>query len=202
MKNIGNEFSPLITFWQFVKATGMDYNEFKSTLGFNKRNELLLRDLWDKIHFGNVKFEVIQKEFVKSDLNAIISAFLHFLYKAQTGIDIESLEKVEDFNNDIIDWDNDKLYDTYEKLYKRMPEVPFITELIKFDENRNRKKPYHFYITSLERKIPNGPFTIREYDSDRDDIEEYQSNQMHCPLVYDWIKGNGEELQKAGNFKT
>ena len=29
MKNIDSSFSPLITFWQFVKATGMDYNEFK-----------------------------------------------------------------------------------------------------------------------------------------------------------------------------
>lgn len=221
MKSKNPNQDVLITFWQFVKATGMDYNEFKSTLGFSKKDELIIRDIWDRIHDGNIKFEIFEKEFNEKKLKGgteslsdHILPFLKFLYSAQTGITNDKVDEsindrvnefsyVNDFNKDIVNWDDDRIYDTYEKLYQRMPEVPFITKLLHFNEDSKRTNdPVHLYITTVERKIPGGPFTVREYDSDRDSVEEYQTKYMHCPLVYDWINGDGVEVQKPGNLRT
>lgn len=208
MKSKDPSQDALITFWQFVKATGMDYNEFKSTLGFSKKDEIALRNIWDKIHDGKIKFEILEKEFNEKKLNGgtqslgdHILPFLKFLYEAQTGI--SDTDAVQDFNDDIMDWDTDRIYDTYEKLFQRVPEVPFITKLLPFSGEKKRVAgPAHMYITTVERKIPGGPFTVREYDSDREGIQEYVSNSMHCPLIYDWINGDGTELQKPGNLMT
>ena len=50
VRNLNPVLSAFIAFWQFVKHTNMNYNEFKSKLPFNGRDEVKFRKLWDDIY--------------------------------------------------------------------------------------------------------------------------------------------------------
>lgn len=191
IKNKEPGYCSLITFWQLVKALGMDYNEFKSKLWFNTPDEKFIREIWNKIVEGKTTFETLEKDFFEKKLDGgkkslfdYIDEFNKVVYKAQTGIPIDfALNNVKTIH-DKISWDEDKLIDTYEKFFQTVPAVPFLTETFCFDGAKKFHKPEHIYITTIEKKIPGGPWTIINYDNDEDGPYEYLSKHLHEPINY------------------
>ena len=206
---MNSDLSAFIAFWQFVKHTNMDYNEFKSKMLLKATDEVKLRKLWNDIHFGKVKFENLKKDFIEKNLDNdmkslsdYITRFIDLIYQTQTGIRMFPFISAVQRYNDIIDWDNLNIEKTFDKLQDAIKEVPFITKTVKFDANKNKTPDTHISITTIEQKVPNGPFTIKEYDSNNNIVNEYTSNSVHCPLIYEWDKEDGTREQKPGNLMT
>ena len=206
---MNSDLSAFIAFWQFVKHTNMDYNEFKSKMLLKAADEVKLRKLWNDIHFGKVKFENLKKDFIEKNLDNdmkslsdYITRFIDLIYQTQTGIRMFPFISAVQRYNDIIDWDNLNIEKTFDKLQDAIKEVPFITKTVKFDANKNKTPDTHISITTIEQKVPNGPFTIKEYDSNNNIVNEYTSNSVHCPLIYEWDKEDGTREQKPGNLMT
>ena len=208
IKNKEPGYCALITFRQFVKATGMDYNEFMSQAGLTHKDGKEIQKVWDSIYNGDAKFDELAKAFfvpMRSGKSMFdyVDTFVKVIYEAQTGVRVEPLlNAVKDFHRDITDWNTNRITDWFDRFSQRTPEVPFITELFGFNKDRMHL-PEHVYITTMEKKVPGGPFTIREFDSDRDGVIEYTSNSPYCPLIYDSFDPNtGREVQKPGNLRT
>ena len=206
---MNSDLSAFIAFWQFVKHTNMDYNEFKSKMLLKPADEVKLRKLWNDIHFGKVKFENLKKDFIEKNLDNdmksladYINRFIDLIYQTQTGIRMFPFISAVQRYNDIIDWDNLNIEKTFDKLQDAIKEVPFITKTVKFDANKNKTPDTHISITTIEQKVPNGPFTVKEYDSNNNIVNEYTSNSVHCPLIYEWDKEDGTREQKPGNLMT
>ena len=203
------DLSALMAFWQFVKAANMDYNEFKSKIFFKASDEQKFRKIWDDIHYGKTKFDKLKTEFTEQNLDKnsksiadYINQFIDILFEAQTGIKSKPIiDDVFDYN-DILDWDDFNLEDTFDKLHDAIEEVPFITKTVKFDAEKNKQSTPHISITTIEQKVPGGPYTIKEYDSDHKVINEYTSKSFHTPLLYEWDKEDGTKQQKPGNLRT
>ena len=208
IKNKEPGYCALITFWQFVKATGMYYNEFMNEMGLTHKNGKIIQPIWDSIFTGEAKFDELASKFFTpmpggKSLLDYVDSFLKIIYEAQTGIKVDPLlNSVKNYHRDITEWDNNKILDTYNNFSLRKPEVPFITELFTFNKD-DFQLPEHVYITTMERKVPGGPFTIKEYDSNRDGAMECVSNTPYCPLIYSSLDyDNVSEIQKAGNLRT
>ena len=206
---MNSDLSAFIAFWQFVKHTNMDYNEFKSKMLLKAADEVKLRKLWNDIHFGKVKFESLKKDFIEktldNDMKSLadyINRFIDLIYQTQTGIRMFPFISAVQKYNDIIDWDNLNIEKTFDKLQDAIKEVPFITKTVKFDANKNKTPDTHISITTIEQKVPNGPFTVKEYDANNNIVNEYTSNSVHCPLIYEWDKEDGTREQKPGNLMT
>ena len=206
---MNSDLSAFIAFWQFVKHTNMDYNEFKSKMLLKAADEVKLRKLWNDIHFGKVKFENLKKDFIEKNLDNdmkslsdYITRFIDLIYQTQTGIRMFPFISAVQRYNDIIDWDNLNIEKTFDKLQDAIKEVPFITKTVKFDANKNKTPDTHISITTIEQKVPNGPFTVKEYDANNNIVNEYTSNSVHCPLIYEWDKEDGTREQKPGNLMT
>ena len=209
LRTITPDISSFIAFWQFVKHANMDYNEFKGKLLFKANDEAKFRKLWDDIHFGRAKFDDLKKDYVEKTLDKnsksisdYINSFLDIIYQAQTGITMYPFCMGMRHYNDIIDWDALNIEKAYDKLQDAVKEVPFITKTVKFDAKKNKTPNTHISITTIEQKVPNGPFTIKEYDSDNNIVNEFTSNSVHCPLIYEWDKDDGTKEQKPGNLLT
>ena len=206
---MNSDLSAFIAFWQFVKHTNMDYNEFKSKMLLKATDEVKPRKLWNDIHFGKVKFENLKKDFIEKNLDNdmkslsdYITKFIDLIYQTQTGIRMFPFISAVQRYNDIIDWDNLNIEKTFDKLQDAIKEVPFITKTVKFDANKNKTPDTHISITTIEQKVPNGPFTVKEYDANNNIVNEYTSNSVHCPLIYEWDKEDGTREQKPGNLMT
>ena len=209
VRNINPELSAFIAFWQFVKHANMDYNEFKSKMLFKTADEVKFRKLWDDIHYGKVKFSDLKKDFIEKNLDGnmksladYINMFVDLIYKVQTGIKYSPFASPIMNYNDIYEWDDLDIEKTFDKLQDAVKEVPFITKTLTFDAKKNKTPDTHVSITTIEQKVPNGPFTVKEYDSDNNIINEYTSNTVHCPLIYEWDKADGTKEQKPGNLMT
>ena len=209
MRSFNSDLSAFIAFWQFVKRTNMDYNEFKSKMILKPADEVKLRKLWDDIHYGKVKFENLKRDFIEKtldndmkSLSDYINGFLDLIYQTQTGINMFPFLSAVSHYNDIIDWDDINIEKTFDKLQDAVKEVPFITKTVKFDGRKNKTPDTHISITTIEQKVPNGPFTVKEYDSNNNIVNEYTSNSVHCPLIYEWDRDDGTKEQKPGNLKT
>ena len=209
VRNLDSDLSAFIAFWQFIKHLNMDYNEFKSKMFLKPADEVKLRKLWDDIHYGKVKFQELKKDFVDKNLDNnmkslsdYINAFIDVIYKAQTGIMFSPYTSMINNYNDILDWDDINIETTFDRLQDAIKEVPFITKTVKFDGKKNKTPDTHISITTIEQKVPNGPFTIKEYDSDNKVVNEFTSNTVHCPLIYEWDRDDGTKQQKPGNLLT
>ena len=209
MKTINPDVSSFIAFWQFIKHTNMDFNEFKSKLLFKASDEAKIRQLWDDIHYGRAKFNELKKDFIAKTLDNnsksmsdYINDFLDIIYQKQTGISMFPFLTGMSNYNDITDWDDINIEKAFDKLQDAVHEVPFITKTVKFDANKNKTPDTHISITTIEQKVPNGPWTIKEYDSNNNVVNEFTSNSVHCPLIYEWDKDDGTKEQKPGNLLT
>ena len=206
---MNSDLSAFKAFWQFVKRTNMDYNLFKSKMRLNAYDEVKLRKLWDDIHYGRAKFENLKKDFIEKSLDKnsksladYVNEIIDLIYQSQTGIGALPLMSDIMNYNDVMNWDSRNIESVFERMHDALEEVPFITKTVKFNAKKNKKPDTHVSITTIERKVPNGPFTIKEYDSDNNVINEYNSNAVYCPLIYEWDKEDGTKQQKPGNLMT
>ena len=136
IRNEAPGYCVLITFYQFIKAMHMSYNEFVNTFPGTPPKELFDKRMpgwWDGIHSGRMKYPELKRVFFRPDgegveMYDICDPFLEGIFKIQSGLDIHQvINKTKNFDKDIKNyWDDNKMEAWYDAYRDRCQEVPFV----------------------------------------------------------------------------
>ena len=110
IQNESPGYCVLITFFEFIKAMHMSYNEFVNTFPGKPPKQLFdkrMQGWWDGIHNGKLKYPELKRMFFKPDFEGvamydICDPFLEGVFKVQTGLDIHKvIDHTDSFDKDV-----------------------------------------------------------------------------------------------------
>lgn len=193
IKNESPGYCVLITFYQFIKALNMSFNEFMNsfpTTPPKEAHDKRMPKWWDDIYSGRAKYKELQRIFFKEDdegvqMYDICDPFLEGIFKIQNGMDINKvIDSTKSFDKDDKHyWDDKKLEAWYAAYKDKCKEVPFVCEWLNF-MNKRFTWPDHVYITTMCDDV-GGQYRIRAYNSDNQQgVVETLSKEMLAPLVF------------------
>ena len=205
IKNEAPGYCVLISCIQFIKALNMSWQEFVNKLPrantaklIEMLNQRRVKEFWDNVYHGKVKYEELQKIFFKEDesdgksLYDYLDPFTEEMYKFQCGMDIKAVEEdTEFFEDDHHHWENEKIIDFYDTFHDGKKEIPFFIHFCNFID-RKFTFPDHIYTATMMRAGKNSGrdmFRIRAYNSDNQQgvVEQLMTDPV-CPLVFGWAK--------------
>lgn len=221
IRNEAPGYCVLITFYQFIKAMHMSYNEFVNTFPGTPPKELFDKRMpgwWDGIHSGRMKYPELKRVFFRPDgegveMYDVCDPFLEGIFKIQSGLDIHQvINKTKNFDKDIKNyWDDNKMEAWYDAYRDRCQEVPFVCCWLNF-MHKKFTWPDHVYLSTLQDDLGKR-YRIRCYNSDSPQgVVETTTDDMLDPLMfgtthgypkedelpfYDNIKPGGTDLETA-----